>query len=46
MQKIQSGKMAQWPENRDHLSGPENVLGVQQWRQKNPLYWKPGKTLK
>ena len=39
--------MAQCPENRDHLSDPENVARVQQWRKKkplwSPLYWKRGK---
>ena len=28
------------PKNRDHFSGPENVIRVQQWRQQNPGYWK------
>ena len=32
--------------NRDHFSGPENVIRVQQWRQLNPGYWKRRKTKK
>jgi len=28
------------PKNKDHFSGPANVIRVQQWRQQNPGYWK------
>ena len=38
----------QWlmkPQNKDHFSGPANVIRVQQWRQQNPGYWK-GKKFK
>lgn len=28
------------PENRDHFKGPINVERVQEWRKKNPGYWK------
>ena len=28
------------PENRDHFRGPINVERVQEWRKKNPGYWK------
>ena len=43
--KIASKKHSQqkWlmqPKNRDHFSGPENVIRVQQWREQNPGYWK------
>lgn len=34
------------PKNRDHFSGPENVIRVQQWRQLNPGYWKRRKAKK
>jgi hypothetical protein len=33
----------QWlsrPENQDHFRGKENVERVQQWRKRNPGYWK------
>ena len=39
----------QWlmkPQNKDHFSGPANVIRVQQWRQKNPGYWKRKKPKK
>ncbi len=32
--------------NRDHFSGPENVIRVQQWRKLNPGYWKRRKAKK
>ena len=32
--------------NRDHFSGPENVIRVQQWREQNPGYWKRKKPKK
>ena len=32
------------PKNRDHFSGPANVIRVQQWRQQNPGYWKRTKS--
>jgi hypothetical protein len=43
--KIASKKYSQqkWliqPKNRDHFSGPVNVIRVQQWREQNPGYWK------
>ncbi len=49
--KIASKKYSQqkWliqPKNRDHFSGPENVIRVQQWREQNPGYWKRKKTKK
>ncbi len=49
--KITSKKHSQqkWliqPKNRDHFSGPENVIRVQQWRDQNPGYWKPEKAKK
>jgi hypothetical protein len=28
------------PQNKDHFSGPANIIRVQQWRQENPGYWK------
>lgn len=31
------------PENQDHFCGPTNVLRVQEWRKKNPGYWKNAK---
>jgi hypothetical protein len=34
------------PNNRDHFSGPENVIRVQQWREQNPGYGKRKKTKK
>ena len=34
------------PKNRDHFSGPENVIRVQQWREQNPGYWKRKKSKK
>ena len=34
------------PKNKDHFSGPENVIRVQQWRQQNPGYWKQKKSKK
>ena len=34
------------PKNKDHFSGPENVIRVQQWRQQNPDYWKRKKSPK
>ena len=34
------------PQNKDHFSGPANVIRVQQWRQKNPGYWKRKKPKK
>lgn len=51
--KVASKKHSQqkWliqPKNRDHFSGPENVIRVQQWRDQNPGYWKrekPKKTI-
>jgi hypothetical protein len=49
--KIASKKHSQqkWliqPKNRDHFSGPENVIRVQQWREQNPGYWKREKPKK
>ena len=35
----------QWlakPENRDYFKGPHNVQRVQEWRSRNPGYWKKG----
>ena len=32
------------PENKDHFKGPENVERVQEWRKKNPGYWKRSKS--
>jgi len=34
------------PKNKDHFSGSENVIRVQQWRQENPDYWKRKKSKK
>ena len=34
------------PQNKDHFSGPANVVRVQQWRQENPDYWKRKKSKK
>ena len=34
------------PKNKDHFSGPANVIRVQQWRQENPGYWKRKKSKK
>jgi hypothetical protein len=34
------------PKNKDHFSGSENVIRVQQWRQENPGYWKRKKSKK
>ena len=31
------------PENQDHFRGSTNVLRVQEWRKKNPGYWKRSK---
>jgi len=31
------------PENRDYFCGPDNVKRVQEWRKKNPGYWKRSK---
>ncbi len=28
------------PENKTHFCGPENVLRTQEWRKKNPGYWR------
>jgi len=39
----------QWlmkPQNKDHFSGPANVIRVQQWRRQNPGYWKGKKSKK
>ncbi len=39
----------QWlmkPQNKDHFSGPANVIRVQQWREQNPGYWKRKKPKK
>jgi hypothetical protein len=49
--KIASKKHSQqkWliqPKNRDHFSGLENVIRVQQWREQNPGYWKRKKNKK
>jgi hypothetical protein len=49
--KIASKKHSQqkWliqSQNRDHFSGPENVIRVQQWREQNPGYWKREKPTK
>ena len=49
--KVASKKHSQqkWliqPQNRDHFSGPENVIRVQQWREQNPGYWKRKKSKK
>ena len=49
--KVASKKHSQqkWliqPKNRDHFSGPENVIRVQQWREQNPGYWKREKSKK
>ena len=33
-------KWLEKPKNKDHFSGPVNVIRVQQWRQENPGYWK------
>ena len=32
--------------NKDHFSGPVNVIRVQQWREQNPGYWKCKKSKK
>ena len=32
--------------NRDHFSGSENVIRVQQWREQNPGYWRRKKSSK
>ena len=34
------------PENRNHFSGAENVMRVQEWRKRNPGYWKRRKPSK
>ncbi len=34
------------PQNKNHFSGPANVIRVQQWRQQNPGYWKRKKSKK
>ncbi len=34
------------PKNRDHFSGPANVIRVQLWRQQNSGYWKRKKSKK
>jgi len=34
------------PQNKDHFSGPANVIRVQQWCQQNPGYWKRKKSKK
>lgn len=34
------------PKNQDYFSDPGNVTRVQEWRQKNPGYWKHKKPLK
>ena len=34
------------PQNKDHFSGPANVIRVQQWREQNPGYWKGKKSKK
>ena len=49
--KIVSKKHSQqkWliqPKNKDHFSGPENVIRVQQWRDQNPGYRKREKSKK
>ena len=49
--KIASKKYSQqkWllqPKNKDHFSGPANVIRVQQWREKSPGYWKQKKSKK
>ncbi len=44
--KYSQHKWLNKPENRDHFSGPENVVRVQEWRQENPCYWKRRKTSK
>lgn len=31
------------PENKDYFTGPDNVKRVQEWRKKNPDYWKRSK---
>jgi len=33
------------PENKDYFTGPDNVKRVQEWRKKNPDYWKRSKKL-
>jgi hypothetical protein len=33
-------------ENQNHFSGPENVMRVQEWRKRNPGYWKREKPSK
>ena len=39
-------KWLEKPKNKDHFSGPVNVIRVQQWRQENPGYWKRKKSKK
>jgi hypothetical protein len=34
------------PQNRDYFSAPENVVRVEQWREKNPGYWERKKSQK
>jgi len=44
--KYSQQKWLKKAKNRDHFSGPENVIRVQQWRQLNPGYWKRRKANK
>jgi len=38
--KYSQQKWLNKPENRNHFSGPENIMRVQEWRRENPEYWK------
>ena len=44
--KYSQQKWLDKPENQDHFSGPEHVVRVQEWRKRNPGYWKRKKRLK
>jgi len=44
--KYSQQKWLNKPENRNHFSGPENIMRVQEWRRENPEYWKRGSPLK
>ena len=44
--KYSQQKWLNKPENRNHFSGAENVMRVQEWRKRNPCYWKRRKPSK
>ncbi len=42
--RVSQHKWLNKSENKNHFCGPENVLRVQEWRARNPGYWKREKS--